>query len=42
VARRPAYSVLSTEKLTRAGVPLLRDWKQALAAYLAERQARLA
>jgi dTDP-4-dehydrorhamnose reductase len=39
-ARRPAYSVLSNERLLTAGVTIPRPWKQALAAYLAERQLR--
>ncbi len=35
-AKRPAYSVLSKKKLEEAGLTPLRDWKEALAAYLAE------
>lgn len=38
-ARRPAYSVLSPAELEKAGVMAPRPWRQALAAYLAERQA---
>ena len=37
-ARRPAYSVLSTAKLTSVGVSPLRSWREALAAYLGERR----
>ena len=37
-AKRPAYSVLSTAKLTSVGVPALRPWPDALAAYLTERR----
>lgn len=40
-AKRPPYSVLSTEKLTRVGVVRPRPWQEALAAYLDERKARL-
>jgi dTDP-4-dehydrorhamnose reductase len=40
VARRPAFSVLSTRKLSSVGVPALRDWSEALAAYRAERRYR--
>jgi dTDP-4-dehydrorhamnose reductase len=39
-ARRPSYSVLSSQKLVTAGLPLLRYWPEALGAYLAERSAR--
>jgi dTDP-4-dehydrorhamnose reductase len=35
-AKRPAYSVLSKRKLEEAGFTAPRDWKEALAAYLAE------
>jgi dTDP-4-dehydrorhamnose reductase len=35
-AKRPAYSVLSKQKLEETGFAPLRDWKEALAAYLAE------
>ncbi len=38
VAKRPAYSVLSTAKLLAHGIPPLRPWHEALAAYLTERQ----
>jgi dTDP-4-dehydrorhamnose reductase len=37
-AKRPAYSVLSTAKLTGFGVPPLRPWADALAEYLVERR----
>jgi dTDP-4-dehydrorhamnose reductase len=39
-ARRPAYSVLSTDKLVRTGVTRPRLWSDALAAYLRERSVR--
>jgi dTDP-4-dehydrorhamnose reductase len=35
-AKRPAYSVLSKQKMEEVGFTPLRDWKEALAAYLAE------
>ncbi len=37
-ARRPPYSVLSTAKLATIGVAPPRTWRDALAAYLAERR----
>jgi dTDP-4-dehydrorhamnose reductase len=37
-ARRPAYSVLDCSAYHRLGLPLLRPWRDALAAYLAERR----
>jgi dTDP-4-dehydrorhamnose reductase len=37
-ARRPAYSVLSHEKLLQLGLPEIPDWQTALAAYLAARK----
>jgi dTDP-4-dehydrorhamnose reductase len=39
-ARRPPYSVLSMEKHSRLGLPPPRPWRDALAAYLAERKSR--
>lgn len=37
-ARRPTYSVLDVESLTRIGVPAPRPWAEALQAYLVERR----
>ncbi|MED4225111.1 dTDP-4-dehydrorhamnose reductase [Neobacillus cucumis] len=37
-AKRPAYSVLSKKKIEEQGLTPLRDWKEALAAYLQESQ----
>lgn len=37
-ARRPSYSVLSNDKLAAAGVPPPRHWREALKAYLVERE----
>jgi len=37
VARRPAYSVLGSEALPAAGITRPRHWREALAAYLGER-----
>jgi dTDP-4-dehydrorhamnose reductase len=37
-ARRPGYSVLATEKYRGLGLPGLRPWREALAAYLEERR----
>ncbi len=37
-ARRPAYSVLALDKLSAYGVPAMRPWQAALAAYLHERR----
>jgi dTDP-4-dehydrorhamnose reductase len=37
IARRPTYSVLSTAKMQNFGLPPLRPWPLALAAYLQER-----
>jgi dTDP-4-dehydrorhamnose reductase len=39
-ARRPAYSVLGMEAYAVLGLPLLRSWRDALAAYLEERRTR--
>jgi dTDP-4-dehydrorhamnose reductase len=39
-ARRPAYSVLTSDVLANHGVPKPRSWKEALAAYLVERTAK--
>jgi dTDP-4-dehydrorhamnose reductase len=39
-ARRPAYSVLSLEKLLAMGLPAPRRWQEALQAYLLERASR--
>jgi dTDP-4-dehydrorhamnose reductase len=39
-ARRPAYSVLSNDKLIAAGVQPLRHWTEGLAAYLVDRKKR--
>jgi dTDP-4-dehydrorhamnose reductase len=39
-ARRPAYSVLSTQAYQALKLPPLRSWQDALVAYLAERQKR--
>lgn len=39
-AKRPGYSVLSTEKLTAVGVARPRPWREALAAYLVERKSK--
>lgn len=36
-AKRPGYSVLSTEKYERLGGPVLRPWQEALAVYLSTR-----
>jgi dTDP-4-dehydrorhamnose reductase len=38
--RRPGYSVLSVDRLTYAGLPGMRPWREALAAYVLERQGR--
>jgi dTDP-4-dehydrorhamnose reductase len=40
-ARRPGYSVLANEKYSGVGLPALRPWREALAAYLQERERRL-
>jgi dTDP-4-dehydrorhamnose reductase len=39
-ARRPAYSVLATEKYRSLGLPAPRAWQDAVAAYLEERRRR--
>jgi dTDP-4-dehydrorhamnose reductase len=39
-ARRPAYAVLANSASERLGIPQLRSWRDALAAYLHERQVR--
>ena len=39
-ARRPTYSVLAHKALFAAGLPEMRSWPAALAAYLAERQTK--
>jgi dTDP-4-dehydrorhamnose reductase len=39
-ARRPGYSVLANTAYAAAGLPSLRPWREALAAYLAERNRR--
>jgi dTDP-4-dehydrorhamnose reductase len=39
-ARRPAYSVLANGAYERLGLPPLRPWREALAAYLQERRRR--
>jgi len=41
-ARRPTYAVLANELAERAGVPRLRSWQDALAAYMVERENPLA
>jgi dTDP-4-dehydrorhamnose reductase len=33
-AKRPSYSALASERLTEAGVPPLRPWRDALEHYL--------
>jgi dTDP-4-dehydrorhamnose reductase len=39
-ARRPPYSVLSNEKVCRAGIPGLRPWQDAVRRYLRDRGSR--
>lgn len=39
-ARRPAYSVLNNRSYAALGLPPMRDWRAALAAYLEERRQR--
>jgi dTDP-4-dehydrorhamnose reductase len=39
--RRPSYSVLLDTKSQRLGLPPMRPWREALASYLEERQARV-
>lgn len=39
-ARRPANSLLDAPRLCRLGIPLLRDWREALQEYLARRKKR--
>lgn len=39
-ARRPAYAVLAMDKYDRLGLPRMRPWSEALAAYLRERNER--
>lgn len=40
-APRPAYSVLSNESWTAAGLPALRDWRDALREFVAQHRAEL-
>lgn len=39
-AKRPGYSVLSNDKLKSIGIAQPRDWREALAAYMNERQVK--
>lgn len=39
-ARRPSYSVLARDACDRLGLPPMRSWREALAAYLRERQTK--